>query len=256
MFEGNGHPVCGGVSLDNGATWRSAYQGGPLLYDKMYGATIALGANFPYSSTVIIRNSDWWDAEGFFVSQDKGATWRKPNNLLDEGADRDQFYFDHQQGQVIYSVALEGGEIPLLHRSDDFGETWERCSAPGFGGPEITSPDTNTRLAVAYNDRNRIYLATRGQGVFISNDGCMKWQKSAAGLTNLYVNAIVAAPDNPNILYIGTDGGAFVSHDSGATWGQVNDGLLGATVIYSIAVDREGKVFSATPYGVFTLEKK
>jgi photosystem II stability/assembly factor-like uncharacterized protein len=48
----------------------------------------------------------------------------------------------------------------------------------------------------------------------------------------------------------------YISFDGGKTWGQVNDGLLGATVVYSITVDKDSNVYAATPYGIFKLEGK
>ena len=50
--------------------------------------------------------------------------------------------------------------------------------------------------------------------------------------------------------------GATISFNGGGSWNQVNDGLLGATVVYSIVVDKEGNVYAATPYGIFKLEGK
>jgi len=70
------------------------------------------------------------------------------------------------------------------------------------------------------------------------------------------MNSIAFDPNNPDTVYTGTDSGAYISYNGGQTWGQVNDGLLGATVVYSIAVDKESNVYAATPYGVFTLEGK
>jgi photosystem II stability/assembly factor-like uncharacterized protein len=99
-------------------------------------------------------------------------------------------------------------------------------------------------------------LATPGQGVLISEDKCQSWQASNEGLTNLFVNTLAIDPNDSNKIYAGTDGGAYISYDAGATWGQINDGLLGATVVYSIAVDKDGNVYAATPYGVFKLEGK
>ena len=37
---------------------------------------------------------------------------------------------------------------------------------------------------------------------------------------------------------------------------MVNDGLLGATVVYSIAVDKDSNVYATTPNGIFQLERK
>ena len=92
--------------------------------------------------------------------------------------------------------------------------------------------------------------------MLISTDSCGSWQPSNNGLSNLFVNTLAIDPNNSNTIYAGTDGGAYVSFNGGATWGQVNDGLLGATVVYSIAVDKESNVYAATPYGVFKLEQK
>jgi photosystem II stability/assembly factor-like uncharacterized protein len=72
----------------------------------------------------------------------------------------------------------------------------------------------------------------------------------------LFVTAIAIDPNNPDTLYAATDGGAYVSFDSGQTWNQINDGLLGATVVYSIVVDKDGNVYAATPYGIFHYEGK
>jgi photosystem II stability/assembly factor-like uncharacterized protein len=113
-----------------------------------------------------------------------------------------------------------------------------------------------SRLAIDPDDSARVYLATRGDGVQISNDGCKSWQTGNAGLDNLFINSIATNTENSNIVYAGTDSGAYVSNDSGQTWGQVNDGLLGATVVYSIAVDKDSNVYAATPYGIFKLENK
>ncbi|MBN1450823.1 MAG: hypothetical protein JW963_07400 [Anaerolineales bacterium] len=119
----------------------------------------------------------------------------------------------------------------------------------------MTASRSDTRLALDLQG-SRLYLATPGQGVLVSTDKCQSWQASNEGLRNLFINTVAIDPNNSDTLYAGTDGGAYISYDAGATWGQVNDGLLGATVVYSIAVDKESNVYAATPYGIFELEKK
>jgi photosystem II stability/assembly factor-like uncharacterized protein len=90
----------------------------------------------------------------------------------------------------------------------------------------------------------------------VSTDNCQSWQASNEGLNNLFINSLAIDPNNPGVVYAGTDGGVYVSFDSGQTWGEINDGLLGATVVYSIAVDPESNVYTATPYGIFSLENQ
>ena len=181
------------------------------------------------------------------LSTDGGATWESPSpvNWLEWRDSPAQFIFDHDSGQVIYAVPKEGD----IYRSEDGGKTWGTCGKPsiqsyGYDSPLVTDP----------SDSARVYLATRGKGILISVDGCQTWQPS--GLRDLYVNTLVIDTNNPEVLYAGTDSGAYITFDSGKTWGQINDGLLGAAVVYSIVVDKDGNVFAATPYGIFNLESK
>ncbi len=111
-------------------------------------------------------------------------------------------------------------------------------------------------MIVQPGDADRLILATRGNGILISADGCQSWQASNKGLGSPFVNTLAMDPNDPNTIYAGTDGGAYVSFDFGQHWHQVNDGLLGATVVYSIVVDKDSNVYAATPYGIFKLENK
>jgi photosystem II stability/assembly factor-like uncharacterized protein len=177
----------------------------------------------------------------FYYSTDAGASWQ-PSTGSEGLSDARLFYTD--QSKMIYAI----GRIHQSYSTDN-GVTWQNC------GQDVTTSRSDTRLALDLQG-SRLYLATPGQGVLISTDNCGSWQPSNNGLTNLFVNTLAIDPNDANKIYAGTDGGAYISYDSGATWGQVNEGLLGATVVYSIAVDKDGNVYAATPYGVFKLEGK
>ena len=137
-------------------------------------------------------------------------------------------------------------------RSDDGGKSWKACGNQNL--PASSSSDS--RLLMDPGNPDHLLRTTAGRGVLVSTDGCLTWTQSNSGLGSLFVNTLAHDPRNASTIYAGTDGGAFVSFDGGLTWGQINDGLLGATVVYSIAVDRDGNVYAATPYGVFKLEGK
>jgi photosystem II stability/assembly factor-like uncharacterized protein len=176
-----------------------------------------------------------------YYSTNAGTIWQ-----LSEGSetlwDARLFYTD--KSKMIYAI----GRYHQTY-STDSGVTWQNC------GEDVTTSRSDTRLALDLQG-SHLYLATPGHGVLISTDSCGSWQASNEGLSNLFVNTLAIDPNNPKTVYAGTDGGAFISFDSGQTWGQVNDGLLGATVVYSIAVDKDSNVYTATPYGVFKLESK
>ena len=148
-------------------------------------------------------------------------------------------------GNLIYSG--------LLSHSTDGGKSWSMCSHPGGWGE---TPKSDSQLVIDPDNPKHLTLATDGHGIFISDDGCQSWQPGNTRLGNLFVNSVALDPNNPAMIYAGTNGGAFVSYDRGQTWGLVNDGLLRATVVYSIMVDPQSNVYAATPYGIFKLENK
>ena len=181
-----------------------------------------------------------------YISSDGGGTWQEANGI--RNMRYPNLYFDHDQGRVVYAVSV-GTKID---RSDDAGMNWTTCAEP-----EITHfAYSSTRFAVHPHDHDRLYLASWGGGICISEDGCQSWQASNEGLGSLNVNTIVIDPLNPDTIYAGTDNGAYVSFDGGKYWVEINEGLLGALVIYSIAVDPGDptNVYAATPYGIFKLE--
>jgi photosystem II stability/assembly factor-like uncharacterized protein len=136
-----------------------------------------------------------------------------------------------------------------MYYTNDEGSSWMPCT-------QIITSQSDQVLGIDPRDNHHLYAATQGNGILTSTDGCQSWEQSNNGLGSLFVNAIVMDPNNPDIIYTGTDGGAYVSFNGGQTWGQINEGLLGAMVVYSIVVDKDGNVYAATPYGIFKLETR
>lgn len=180
------------------------------------------------------------------VSSDGGKTWEDLGAFDTEWPPGDaRIYFTQQPGRMY------GVPFFQMYVSDHGGAFWRQCT-------EWTSwnPLTDARLAVDPNDSRRLLRATLGRGVWISEDGCNTWQKDANGIRSQFVNAVVIDPRQPSLAYAGTDNGAFISFDAGVSWTAINDGLLGALVVYSIAIDWQGSVYAATPYGIFRLEAR
>ena len=109
-------------------------------------------------------------------------------------------------------------------------------------------------MAIDPLDGNHVFVIDNG-ALLESHDSC-ETTEAFGTAPNTSMNSIAFDLNNPDTIYAGTDGGAYISYDSGQTWGQANDGLLGATVVYSIVVDKDSNVYAATPYGIFKLEQK
>ncbi|MBU2609538.1 MAG: protein kinase, partial [Chloroflexi bacterium] len=182
-----------------------------------------------------------WDG-GIAFSSDGAITWETVAENIGESLS--VFFFAPDQSR-IYAIPTHPG---FLYTSTD-GIEWAQCGQVSEWLSQIDS-----RAVIDPRDGQRIFVATRGAGVDLSENGCSSWAQVNNGLGSLFVNTLAIDPNNPDTLYASTDGGAYVSFDGGQNWSQINDGLLGATVVYSIVVDPQSNVYAATPYGIFKLE--
>ena len=230
------------ISKDNGISWE--YNGLPL--PDFTPAAIAIP---PIKSNRIYALYGRTMSPYIFYSDDIGVTWQSSTGMQDVHNPR--LFFDYELGQRVYAV----GDVEAS-RSDDGGLTWQNCGAFPSSPSKVWASETDARAAVDPRRSDRLFLATRGNGILISADGCQSWQSSNNGLDSLFVNSVVIDLNNPDTLYAGTDGGVYISFDNGKIWGEINDGLLGATVVYSVVVDPDSTVYAATPYGIFKLEDK
>ncbi len=238
------------ISKNGGQTWDLVSQTGCYLIKDADGVTlyrIARAIEFCNNC----ENPDGW----IWRSQDGGQVWRKvmaPHiywNLLTLVA------HPTQSGTLF---ALNQPDAPEQFISKDYGSSWERVNPPleikSCYGSTLQFIDKYRPMAIDPFDGNHVFVIDNGT-LLESHDSCDTTDafKSAPDMS---MNSIAFDPNNSDTIYAGTDGGAYISFDSGQTWGQINDGLLGATVVYSIAIDKDSNVYAATPYGIFKLENK
>ena len=226
-------------SLDGGISWESITT---PVEDANRNGRVMANPHIPDNIFYFYQDSDVIGSS-IYYSLDSGKTWEASTGPIGQIFEPGMFF--DTQGQFIYIIANPS------YRSEDGGKTWKRCSDQYYN-----LPTADSRAAISPTDGNRLYVATRGRGILLSTDGCETVQEINTGLGSLFVNSVAIDPNNPDTIYAGTDGGAYISFDGGESWGQVNDGLLGATVVYSIVVDSGSNVYAATPFGIFQLEKR
>jgi photosystem II stability/assembly factor-like uncharacterized protein len=225
------------ASHDYGDTW--------LPLDAPATNVGALGMSTSFPSILYVASVDWGKNKPIYISSNGGGAWTQLSAEIPGGWPR--FIFGDNLNKKIYLI----GDTAIV-RSDDGGLTWQNCANAGTG----FYPKYGPRLTVDPRDPNRSFIATLGGGILKSVDGCNSWQSINKSINSLSINVIAIDPNNPDTLYAGTDSGAYVSFDGGQNWGEINKGLLGALVVYSIVVDPQSNVYAATPYGIFILEKK
>lgn len=112
-------------------------------------------------------------------------------------------------GTMYVGSARDSG----VWKTTNGGSTWQSLSD--------SLPSLNVAaLAIDPSKPSRVYLATRDDGVFRSEDGGIQWTHVYTG--NLKANAwggrLLVDPNNPARLYLATENGIRRSTDSGASW--------------------------------------
>jgi len=245
-FDADGTTLYG-VTSSTGEVARSQDGGRAWTKTSAMDGPSSLTAH-PYQKGMLFLFGGSSPSSYFRFSTDGGNTWQNASGISPSGNDY-KLYFDHDQGQVVYTIGLNDPH----HRSTDGGRSWTACGATNAR----FAKDSDSRAVVDPRNSNRIMVATLNGGVLLSEDGCKSWRLMPTRSGAASFNTIALDLRNPDRVYAGTDNGAYVSFDGGKSWNGINDGLLGALVIYSIVVDpRDSSVYAATPYGIFKLEAR
>ena len=186
------------------------------------------------------------------------------------------------KGNVPYGTITTIDESPLrfgllyigtddgnIQQSSDGGNTWTslnkaeviRVTTDGKKTTKIRSQiglDTRqlwvSRVVASQHQEKRVYVTLNGYReddfnpyVFVSEDQGISWNAIHSNLPLESVNVIREDPVNPNILYVGTDGGLYVSLDRGKTYKAWYSGLPNSVAIHDIAIQaRENEIVLAT----------
>jgi len=106
-------------------------------------------------------------------------------------------------------------------------------------------------ISPAYGIDRTLLAATRGGGIFISDDGGASWREANVGLPYTSILAVAISPNytNDRTMFAGTEDEGFKSTDGGNTWVACNTGLdvLSVPVIaVSPNYANDGTVFIGT----------
>ena len=210
-------------SPDGGSTWSFV----------LSGAAASLVAHPTRPGVVFAGNSDNFTASrrGLYKSVDNGATWTPlpPLPSIDvNNIQRIELAVTPASPDLVY--ALLGGRdsrfLGLFLWNDATG-TWRGLGAVGLltgsnRGDFGKQASYDLAIAVDPRDANRVYVA--GVRAFRSTDGGATFNPMGMEV-HVDWHVIGIDPLNADILYAGTDGGAFVSTDRGDSWLSRNAGL-------------------------------
>lgn len=131
---------------------------------------------------------------------------------------------DPARPSTLYAATSRG-----VMKSSDNGTSW---AALHQGLPAEQPPSC---VAVNPFSSKVLYAGYDGKGIFQSTDGGATWQTVNEGLPNLYVRCITISPKDPNLIYIGIQGGVALSTNGGKVW-HMSSGFKRAANVNSIVL--------------------
>ena len=146
---------------------------------------------------------------GIIRSLDQGKTWTAINEGLDNLNVSALMVSRQKKGKLF------AGLIGRLYKSSDGGDSWQRIE------PDVS--DKPIPVIVESNwEKNRMFVATQGAGMYCSRDGGNTWEPVNEGLECLDVISFMESQENPHYLYAGTKKGLYQSANGGVSWQMTN----------------------------------
>ena len=152
------------------------------------------------------------------------------------------------ESPMQFGLIYTGTDDGNIHISRDGGYTFTKISNTLPKGLWVS------RVVASKHQLGRVYATLNGYRndhftpyVYVSHNFGQSWQPIAANLPLEPVNVIVEDPVLENNLYVGTDGGLYVSKDGGKSYTLWQKGLPMAIPVHDIAIqERENEILLGT----------
>ncbi len=231
-------------TTDGGKTWKKVLAG---ANGSTGCAMLAMSPQEPQTIFVSLwdfRRQGWTfrsggPGSGLYKSSDGGDHWTELNDSNSKGLP------DKPWGRVALAVApckpqvvyanIESKQSALF-RSDDGGRTWTRLDSSQF---LVWRPFYFGNLIVDPKDENKIFKPDGPLLLSVNGGQSFSSVANAHGdFHDVWIN-----PNNPNMVFVGDDGGLWRSEDGGLRWKhQLN---LPVSQFYHVSVD------NSNPYHVY-----
>jgi photosystem II stability/assembly factor-like uncharacterized protein len=172
-------------------------------------------------------------------------------------------------GAETYATVVSLAESPLragfLYAGTDDGRLWMTHDDGGEWTeltdrvPGIPEGIYVSRIAPSNHDVDRFYVSFEHHRtndftpyVYVTDDGGQSFRSIVANLPTGsldFVHVITEDPRNENLLYVGTDVGAYVSTDRGASWQRFMKGIGHAVPVHDLKVHPRDRELIAATHG-------
>jgi photosystem II stability/assembly factor-like uncharacterized protein len=162
----------------------------------------------------------------------------------------------------VYWAGTDDGNLQL---STDGGNSWQNITARFYtedGTPKKEAQGARipwdhwvAKVTPSAHDLDTCYVAYTGYRthnedttyLFVTRDMGRTWKDIGQGMMNP-VNDIVEDPDNPDVLYLATDYGLYVSIDQGENWIEMSE-TAPDTIIMDLDIQKRERDLAIGTYG-------
>ena len=171
------------------------------------------------------------------------------------------------ESPLRFGMLYAGTDDGNISLSKDGGYTWEQLNQTKTTAPVKKGNKTSTlnnklqtnqlwvsRVVASKYKEGRVYVSLNGYRsdnfapyLYMSEDYGSTWKKLGTDLPFEPVNVIREDPKNDSLIYVGTDGGLYVSFDRGNSFMLWNAGTPKSMPIHDIAIqERENEIVLGT----------
>ncbi|MFK7748703.1 MAG: WD40/YVTN/BNR-like repeat-containing protein [Kordia sp.] len=178
-------------------------------------------------------------------SLNKGDDWETISDDLTQGGKKGNVAYGTltsiSESTFQFGLIYVGSDDGLIHVTKNGGSDWQNISS---GLPKDLWV---TRVIASSHKKERVYATLNGYRwddftsyVYMSDNYGQTWKNIGSGIPNSPVNVIKEDPANQNLLYLGTDNGAYASLTMGTSWQPFHKGLPNVAV-HDIVVQKQAK---------------
>lgn len=159
------------------------------------------------------------------------------------------------ESPLRFGLIYTGTDDGNIHVSKDGGYSWTLISSAAKKKDQVMPQGLwVSRVTASKFKEGRVYASLNGYRyddfapyLYVSDDHGATWKVIGKDLPNEPVNVVKEDPKNENIIYVGTDGGLYVSFNRGESFVMWNKGLPKSVPVHDIAIQtRENEIVLGT----------
>ncbi|MDG5490937.1 sialidase family protein [Psychroserpens sp. SPM9] len=178
-------------------------------------------------------------------SMNQGNDWTPISDDLTNGGKKGNVAYGTltsiSESPFQFGLIYTGSDDGLIHITKDAGGSWQNISK------SLPKDLWVSRIIASQHKKERVYVTLNGYRwddfkvyAYKSDDYGKTWTNIGANIPISPVNVIKEDTENENVLYLGTDNGAYVSFNRGESWEVFSNGLPNVA-IHDMVIQPETK---------------